>query len=84
MTNRHKTTLYIGVTSDLEGRVQEYRTHCYQKSFTSKYNLENCIYYEVFLDIEQAIGREKQLKKWSRNKKEILINRINPQWNNLV
>ncbi|MDR2906876.1 MAG: GIY-YIG nuclease family protein [Bacteroidales bacterium] len=84
MTNKHKTTLYIGVTNDLERRVQEHRMHQHQHSFTAKYNLENCVYYEIFLDIEQAIDREKQLKKWSRNKKEMLINRINPKWDNLA
>ncbi|MCL2683203.1 MAG: GIY-YIG nuclease family protein [Bacteroidales bacterium] len=84
MTNNYRTTFYVGVTSDLERRVQEHRTHFYKHSFTAKYNLEKCIYYEYFLDIEQAIEREKQLKKWSRSKKEILINRLNPEWNNLV
>ncbi|MCL2683060.1 MAG: GIY-YIG nuclease family protein [Bacteroidales bacterium] len=84
MTNDHRTTLYIGVTNDLERRVQEHRTHFHKHSFTAKYNLEKCVYYEYFLNIEQAIKREKQLKKWSRGKKEILINRLNPKWNNLV
>jgi putative endonuclease len=84
MTNQNKTTLYIGVTNDLERRVQEHRTHIHKDSFTAKYNLEKCVYYEIFLDIEQAIAREKQLKRWSRSKKEMLIKRINPEWNNLV
>jgi putative endonuclease len=84
MTNAHKTTLYVGVTNDLERRVQEHRTHFHKHSFTSKYNLEKCVYYEIFLDIEQAIEREKQIKNWNRNKKEKLINRLNPEWNNLV
>lgn len=83
MTNKHKTTLYIGVTSDLQRRVEEHRVHCDLRSFTAKYNLEYCIYYEYFATIEQAIIREKQLKKWSRAKKELLINAANPEWNDL-
>ncbi len=73
MTNRHHTTLYIGVTNDLERRVQEHRFHLNKHAFTTKYNLEKCVYYEIFLDIEQAIARETQLKKWSRTKKNGLI-----------
>jgi len=84
MTNNHRTTLYIGVTSDLERRVQEHRTHFHKHAFTAKYNLEKCVYHECFLDIKQAIEREKQLKRWSRAKKETLINRLNPEWNNLI
>jgi putative endonuclease len=83
MTNEHKTTLYIGVTSNLQRRVWEHRTHYNPHSFTAKYNLEQCIYYECFDDIEQAINRETQLKKWSRAKKEALINAANSEWNDL-
>jgi len=84
MTNKYKTTLYIGVTADLERRVQEHYTHFHKHSFTSKYNLEKCVYYETYINIEQAIERETQLKKWSRAKKEQLINRINPEWKSLI
>ncbi len=66
MTNKHRTTLYIGVTSNLRSRIYEHANHIYPKSFTAKYNLETCIYYEIFLSIEEAIAREKELKKWSR------------------
>jgi len=84
MTNQHNTTLYVGVTSDIERRAEEHRTHFHKHSFTAKYNLEKCVYYEYFLDIEQAIAREKQLKRWNRAKKEALINRLNPKWSNLT
>jgi putative endonuclease len=83
MTNKHKTTLYIGVTSNLPRRVEEHRKHADPNSFTAKYNLEYCVYYEGFTSIEEAIAREKQLKRWSRAKKEMLINALNPQWNDL-
>lgn len=84
MTNKNKTTLYIGVTSDIDKRVKEHKQHLYKKSFTAKYNLEHCIYLETFMDIGDAISREKELKGWSRKKKEELINQINPEWKELI
>ncbi len=83
MTNSHKTTLYIGVTSELVTRVMEHKEHKYKNSFTDKYNLEYCVYYEFLPTIEDAIGREKQLKKWRREKKDVLIASINPEWKDL-
>jgi len=83
MTNKNKTTLYIGATNDLSRRIWEHRIHYQKDSFTSKYNLECCVYYEIFPDIKQAIERETQLKKWNRAKKEMLINSMNPAWNDL-
>ena len=83
MTNKWKTTLYIGVSSDLRSRIIQHKNHFYPFSFTAKYNLEYCIYYEQFSLIEEAIAREKQVKKLRREKKEILINSINPQWDDL-
>ena len=83
MTNKNRTTLYIGITNDLTRRVWEHRTHYQIDSFTSKYNLEYCVYYEFFQDIEQAIEREKQLKRWNRSKKNMLINGMNPTWKDL-
>jgi putative endonuclease len=83
MTNKHKTTLYIGVTADLISRVQEHQEHLYITSFTARYNLEYLVYYESFSSIEEAINREKELKKWSREKKEKLINEMNSEWKDL-
>lgn len=83
MTNKLKTTLYIGVTSDLQRRIQQHKTHYFKNSFTDKYNLEYCIYYEYFETIEGAIAREKEIKKWRREKKEKLINTVNPGWDDL-
>jgi len=84
MTNRHKTILYIGVTNDLIRRVHEHKKHLIKNSFTDRYNLEYCIYYEVFTYFDSAINREKELKKWNRRKKEELINNKNPDWKELV
>ncbi len=83
MTNKRKTTLYIGVTSNLPGRVQQHKSHYYPKSFTARYNLESCVYYESFFSIKEAIAREKEIKKWRRDKKEALINNLNPEWKDL-
>lgn len=63
MTNKYKTTLYIGVTSDLRFRVLQHRQHFFPDSFTAKYNLIYCIYFEHFPTIVEAIKREKELKK---------------------
>lgn len=84
MTNKNRTTLYIGVTNDLCRRIYEHKNHLLKNSFTAKYNLEYCIYYEEFHYIDLAIQREKELKKWNRKKKEDLINSINPEWKELV
>ena len=84
MTNKNKTTLYIGVTNDLIRRVQEHKKHSIKNSFSHKYNLEYCIYYEEFSYFDIAIKREKELKKWNRKKKEDLINKINPEWKELI
>lgn len=83
LTNINRTVLYIGVTSDLYSRLVEHGEQHYPNSFTSKYNCCLCVYYEFFPTIENAISREKQLKKWSCAKKENLINKLNPQWNDL-
>lgn len=83
MTNKNRTTLYCGVTSDLPKRISEHKNHIHPKSFTARYNLEFLVYYEGFHRIEEAIAREKQIKAGSRKKKEELINGLNPQWKDL-
>ena len=83
MTNRHHTTLYTGVTSNLPARVWEHKHKIYPNSFTAQYNLEKLVYYEVFSAIEEAIAREKQIKGGSRKKKDVLINALNPEWKDL-
>ncbi|QOR76685.1 MAG: GIY-YIG nuclease family protein [Thermoflavifilum sp.] len=80
MTNKHRTVLYTGVTSNLWARVYQHRTHEWKGSFTDRYNLEYLVYYEYYSRIEEAIAREKQIKGWSRKKKEALIAQYNPDW----
>jgi putative endonuclease len=84
MTNKNRTTLYIGVTNDLCRRIHEHKNHLIKNAFTDKYNLEYCIYYEEWEYFDLAINREKELKKWNRTKKEALISKKNPEWKELV
>ena len=83
LTNRGKTVLYIGVTSNLLQRIAEHKNRKYPKSFTAKYNCDRLIYYEGYNLIQDAIAREKQLKNWRRSWKEDLINKHNPTWRDL-
>jgi putative endonuclease len=83
LTNTTNDVLYIGVTSQLFIRMNEHREGKFVDSFTSKYNCSKLVYYENFLNIEEAIAREKQLKNWRREWKQNLINKVNPQWRDL-
>lgn len=83
MTNKHHTTFYTGVTSMLFARITEHKDKLYPKSFTAKYNIEKLVYFESFHSIEEAIAREKQVKKYRREKKIELIISINPGWKDL-
>jgi putative endonuclease len=78
LSNKNDTTLYIGVTNDLERRVAEHRSGTIP-GFTKKYNCHKLVYFEEYSTIDQAIAREKQLKKWSRPKKESLIDTKNKE-----
>ena len=82
MTNDRNGTLYVGVTSDLPKRVYEHKNSI-MKGFTSKYQLNKLVYYEVFDDELTAIQREKNLKKYNRNWKKDLIESQNPEWADL-
>jgi putative endonuclease len=82
LTNKNKSVIYIGVTSNLLKRIYQHKTK-YYKGFTSKYNCDKLVYFEEFTDINQAISREKQLKAGNRKRKEDLINSINPEWKDL-
>ncbi|SDC10030.1 GIY-YIG nuclease family protein [Niabella drilacis] len=80
LTNKLKTVLYIGVTSNLRRRIWEHAHHENENSFTDQYNVTGLVYYEWFDVIVTAIEREKQLKRWSRTKKVALIKVKNPEW----
>ncbi|MDN3606538.1 GIY-YIG nuclease family protein [Kaistella yonginensis] len=80
ITNKNNTTLYVGVTSNLPERILQHREKRFKNSFSEKYNLDKLVYWEAFQEIGDAIGREKQLKAGSRQKKIELINSFNPDW----
>ena len=82
MFNKRNGTLYTGVTSDLIKRVYAHKEK-YVKGFTSKYNIDKLGYYEIFDDMYNAISREKAIKGGSRQAKLDLIEKMNPQWNDL-
>ena len=83
ISNFNRTTLYIGVTNDLERRMLEHKAGIGSK-FSSKYKLKNLLYYEVLPSISDAIEREKQLKNWHRAWKLNLIKEINPEMKDLA
>lgn len=83
MANRPHGTLYTGVTSDLVSRIGQHRESEYPNSFTARYRAHKLVYYEMHDAIEEAIGREKQLKGGSRRTKIALIEGMNPRWTDL-
>ena len=84
MANTRFTTLYIGVTNDLTRRVHEHRQRTNLRSFTARYNVTQLVYMEECGDVTAAIAREKQLKSWSRARKEFLIDTMNPSHDDLA
>jgi len=81
-TNPDRSVLYVGVTNDLRVRMyQHYENKGNGSSFAGKYYCYNLVYHEHFTHIEQAIAREKEIKKWRREKKIALIESTNPNWN---
>ncbi len=82
LANDFGSVLYLGVTSNLIQRIWQHRQHL-MPGFTSKYNVDSLVWYEQHLEIEQAIVREKQIKKWNRDWKVQLIEKENPEWRDL-
>jgi putative endonuclease len=78
MANQSRT-LYIGLTNNIRRRAQEHKDGLVE-GFTLRYNIDTLVYIESFGDIDSAIAREKQIKRWSREKKLHLINQENPDW----
>ena len=79
ITNKHRSTYYIGMTNNLGRRLTEHKENIEKgvKTFASKYNIEFLVYYEKFTWVKQAIAREKEIKGWKRDKKLNLIRSFN-------
>lgn len=82
LTNDNHSVLYVGVTTNLHERILQHRR--LEVGFTSRYNLTKLIYVEQHSDVRLAIEREKQLKSWSRRRKEELIATSNPTWQEIM
>jgi len=83
LSNRKRTVLYTGLTNSLERRIHQHRMGA-QNGFTKRYNCNRLLYYEHFTEIESAIAREKEIKKWFRRRKDALIRSINPEFRDLA
>jgi putative endonuclease len=82
MSNKYDTTLYVGVTGDLERRVFEHKEKLVD-GFSSKYSCNKLVWYEETENVDSAIFKEKQIKKWKREFKNNIINVMNPEWEDL-
>ena len=82
IASKKNGTLYIGVTNNLQRRIYEHKNELID-GFTKKYKIKTLVYYEIHTEIEEAIKREKALKKWNRAWKINLIEKSNPNWNDL-
>ena len=82
MTNKVNTVVYIGVTNDIQRRLYEHKNELID-GFTKKYHLHKLVYNETYNDVKDALRREKQLKGWKRERKNALIQSVNPDWNDL-
>ena len=82
LANKRNGTLYLGVTSDLIKRVWEHKNALIE-GFTKKYGIKMLVYYEIHENVEGAITREKQIKKWQRSWKLKMREEKNPEWRDL-
>ena len=82
--SNHSRTLYIGVTRDLQRRIAQHREGTFDRSFTKRYKVTRLVYFEVYGDVRAAIARERQLKRWTREKKLRLIETVNTGWDDLA
>ena len=82
LASKYNGTLYVGVTSNLYKRIWQHKNNVVE-GFTERYNVHFLVWYEVHDTIENAITREKQIKKWNRQWKIDLITKSNPDWNDL-
>ena len=82
LTNWNNSVMYVGVTNDLRRRLYEHQNKLVA-GFTEKYNVTKLVYYETTDDVITALTREKEIKKWRREKKNNLVVAVNPEWNDL-
>ena len=82
LTTKNNKMLYVGVTNSLQRRIEEHKQKLIP-GYTEKYNLNKLVYYQEFTDINDAIAAEKKIKGWLRTKKDNLITKFNPNWNDL-
>jgi putative endonuclease len=82
LTNWNNEVMYVGVTNNLARRMFEHKNRLI-KGFTEKYNLNKLVYFEEAQDVMSALTREKEIKKWRREKKNRLVNLANPDWKDL-
>ena len=82
LTNWNNKVMYVGITNNLQKRIYEHKNKLI-KGFTKKYNVNKLVYFEKTKDILSAIEREKEIKKWRRDKKNKLVNQINQKWEDL-
>lgn len=83
LTNWNNKVMYVGMTNDLIRRVHEHKTKAV-KGFTEKYNVHKLVYFEETSDVNAAITREKEIKKWRREKKDALVIQANATWRDLA
>jgi putative endonuclease len=83
LASKRNGTLYIGVTNNLERRLYEHKNNLVE-GFTKKYSVHNLVYFEEVNDVNAALQREKQLKRWTRKWKTELIEKENPEWRDLA
>ena len=83
ISNWNNKVIYVGMTNDIERRIYEHKNKIFE-GFSKKYNLNKLVYYEYTNDVNAAIQREKQIKKWRREKKNNLIESMNPEWKDLA
>ena len=82
MMNIHHTVLYTGMSGNIVERGWQHK-HRLVKGFTKRYNATKMVYAESYSNVHEAIAREKQIKRWTRKKKEKLINEVNPEWRDI-
>ena len=82
LTNWNHKVMYVGITNELQRRIYEHNNKVV-KGFTSKYNVNRLVYFEMTEDVMAALNREKEIKRWCREKKNQLVEKQNPTWKDL-